>query len=64
LSFDVDEENDDIDDLVEDGDDKTTVAKAAATSTRAIKRNHQETGAQIGFPPKTFSRVQTCSNMT
>jgi hypothetical protein len=63
LSIDVDEENDDIDDLVEDGDDKTTVAKAAATSTRA-KRNHtKRLGAQIGFPPKTFSR-QTCSNMT
>jgi hypothetical protein len=39
LTIDVDEENDDIYDLVVDGDDKTTVAKAAATSTRASKRS-------------------------
>jgi hypothetical protein len=47
LSIDVDEENYDIDDLVEDGDEKTTVAKAAASII--IKQD-----PKFGFPPDDF----------
>ncbi len=45
MSIDVDEENYDIDDLVEDGDEKTTLAKAGASSS---------SGPKFGFPPDDF----------
>ena len=53
MSIDVDEENDDTDNLVEDGDEKTTVAEAAASSTRYSKRSSSR--------PNLASRLMTFS---